>query len=507
MSLITAKLRAIMALDPARTEIDFEGRDYSWGDLARVVQGIEQLLDSLGLPPDARVGVMLRNRPGHIAAILAVLSGDRCLVSLNPILPDDKLFADLGSLNLPVVIADEDDATRPGLTECLNRSGTALIAIGSRMEGVRLASPGGPRSGAIPTSPGVAIEMLTSGTTGTPKRVALTRAAFEASFAGFTKYERGREFADQPQLRSGVTMVNNPLTHIGGIYGCIGALMAGRKIALLEKFTVASWVEAIRRNRPKVAGAVPSALRMLLEADVDPAHLSSLTALISGTAPLPAELVDAVLEKYGVPVLGNYGATEFAGAVAGWSLDDFKAHWQAKRGSAGRIHANVAARIVDPETGEELPHGTEGLLELKGEQLGPAHYIETGTWLRTTDRAVLDADDFLFIKGRADNAIIRGGFKVHPDDVVKALHEHPAVREAAVIGLADDRLGAVPAAAVILKDGAVPPEPDELKAFLKERLIAYQVPVHFRFIDDFPRTPSMKPSAPGLKALFESEAA
>ena len=81
MSLITDKLRAIMALDPARTEINFEGRDYSWGDLARVVQGIEQLLDSLGLPPDARVGVMLRNRPGHIAAILAVLSGDRCLVS------------------------------------------------------------------------------------------------------------------------------------------------------------------------------------------------------------------------------------------------------------------------------------------------------------------------------------------------------------------------------------------------------------------------------------------
>ncbi|NCU12263.1 MAG: long-chain fatty acid--CoA ligase, partial [Sphingomonadaceae bacterium] len=107
----------------------------------------------------------------------------------------------------------------------------------------------------------------------------------------------------------------------------------------------------------------------------------------------------------------------------------------------------------------------------------------------------------------ADNAIIRGGFKVHPDDVVKALHQHPAVREAAVIGVADARLGAVPAAAVILKDGADAPEPDELKAFLKERLIAYQVPVHFRFVADFPRTPSMKPSAPGLKALFEQEAA
>lgn len=507
MSLITAKLRAIMAIDPDRTEIDFEGRDYSWGDLARIVGEIEQQLEAMGLPTDARVGVMLRNRPGHIAAVLAVLSGDRCLVSLNPILPDDKLFADLAGLNLPVVIADEEDAARPGLADCLARSGTALITIGARMEGVRLASPPGPRNGPIPTSPGVAIEMLTSGTTGTPKRVALTRAAFEASFAGFTKYERGREFADQPQLRSGVTMVNNPLTHIGGIYGCIGALMAGRKICLLEKFTVASWVEAIRRNRPKVAGAVPSALRMLLEAEVDPADLSSLTALISGTAPLPPELVDAVLDKYGIPVLANYGATEFAGAIAGWSLDDFKAHWRAKHGSAGRIHANVAARIVDPATGAELPHDAEGLLELKGEQLGLAHRIDGGEWLRTTDRAVLDADGFLFIKGRADNAIIRGGFKVHPDDVVKALHQHPAVREAAVIGVPDDRLGEVPAAALILKNGAEAPALEDLKAFLKERLIAYQVPVHFRFVEDFPRTPSMKPSAPGLKALFEPEVA
>ena len=107
--------------------------------------------------------------------------------------------------------------------------------------------------------------------------------------------------------------------------------------------------------------------------------------------------------------------------------------------------------------------------------------------------------------GRADNAIIRGGFKVHPDDVVKALHDHPAVREVAVVGVADDRLGQVPAAAIILRDGASEPTPDALKAFLKERLVAYAVPVHFRFVADFPRTPSMKPSTPGLQALFQRD--
>lgn len=507
MAEITEKLRAIMAIDPARAEIDFEGRDYSWGDLARVVGDIEAALAAMELPAEARVGVMLRNRPGHIAAILAVLSSDRCLVTLNPALPDDKLHADVEGLGLPAVIADESDLARPGLADSLARAGSAVIVIGARLEGLRLL-PGCERPrGEVRTSPGVAIEMLTSGTTGSPKRVPLTRAAFDASFAGFTKYERNRDYADRPQLRSGVTMVNNPLTHIGGIYGCIGALMAGRKIGLLEKFTVEGWVDAIRRNRPKVAGAVPSAVRMLLEADVDREALSSLSALISGTAPLGADLVDAFYGKYGIPILANYGATEFAGAIAGWSLDDFRAHWQDKRGAVGRVHGNIAARVVDVETGAELPHGEEGLLELKGDQLGPAYRLDGGTWLRTTDRAVLDADRFLFIRGRADNAIIRGGFKVHPDDVARVLNQHPAIREAAVVGVPDERLGAVPAAALILKDGAEAPDPDALKAWLKERLIAYQVPVHFRVVADFPRTPSMKPSAPGLKALFAGEAA
>ncbi|WP_226018995.1 class I adenylate-forming enzyme family protein [Novosphingobium sp. FKTRR1] len=500
---MTDKLRAIMALDPQRAEIDFEGADYTWSDLARVVGALETALEQMELPAEARVGILLRNRPGHIAAILAVLASDRCLVSLNPVLPDAKLFGDIEGLGLPAIIADESDLERSGIVDALSRAGSAVIAIGARLEGMRLL-PGHevPRC-AVQTSPGVAIEMLTSGTTGAPKRVPLTRASFDASFAGFTRYERGRDFADSPQLRSGVTMVNNPLTHIGGIYGCIGALAAGRKISLLEKFTVEGWVEAVRRNRPKVAGAVPSAIRMLLEADVDTDALSSLTAMISGTAPLAPELVDAFFDKYGIPILANYGATEFAGAIAGWSLDDFKAHWKAKHGSVGRVHTNISARVVGPENGLELPHGEEGLLELKGDQLGPSFAKDGEAWLRTTDRAVLDGDGFLFISGRADNAIIRGGFKIHPDDVVQALHQHPAVREAAVVGVADARLGAVPAAAIILRAGIDRPDPEVLKAFLKERLIAYQVPLHYRFVEDFPRTPSMKPSAPGLRALFE----
>ena len=95
---------------------------------------------------------------------------------------------------------------------------------------------------------------------------------------------------------------------------------------------------------------------------------------------------------------------------------------------------------------------------------------------------------------------------MHPDDVVQVLNDHPAVREAAVVGVPDRRLGAVPAAAIILKEGAPEPPIDDLRTWLKARLVAYQVPVHFRYVSDFPRTPSMKPSAPGLQTLFEGVA-
>ncbi len=130
-----------------------------------------------------------------------------------------------------------------------------------------------------------------------------------------------------------------------------------------------------------------------------------------------------------------------------------------------------------------------------------------GEWLRTTDRAVIDEDGFLFIRGRADSAIIRGGFKVHPDDVVQVIEKHPAVREAVVVGLPDRRLGAVPVAAIMLKSGAVVPDTAELAAFARERLLPYQVPTRFLIVEDVPRTPSLKPALPQVRALFEGETA
>jgi acyl-coenzyme A synthetase/AMP-(fatty) acid ligase len=241
---------------------------------------------------------------------------------------------------------------------------------------------------------------------------------------------------------------------------------------------------------------------MIYDADLPKEDLASLKTLGTGTAGIDPDLVDAFLARYDLPVLATYGATEFGGGVAGWSLGNFRKYWGSKRGAAGRMNPGCEARIVDPESGEALPPGAAGVLELRAATVG-----DGANWTRTSDLARLDEDHFIWILGRADNAIIRGGFKIRPDDVVKALQAHPSVKEASVVGLPDRRLGQAPVAALVLREGAPIPSHSELEARVREDLPAYNVPLAFKFVADLPRTPSMKVSAPAVRALFDADGA
>ncbi|MDB5583598.1 MAG: AMP-dependent synthetase [Bradyrhizobium sp.] len=495
---LASEIAAILAVDPAAPVLEFNREWRSWGDLAAAAAQVEQAIGAAGAGEGARVGVLLRNHADLIPVLLALFTSGRCLASLNAVSPDHKLAEDITDVAAPLLIAIGSDWERPGLLDAAAATGAAVLAIDGGA--VRALSPGERGRRSCVDAPGIAIEMLSSGTTGKPKRIPLPARNFEKALAGAASYEKGREPGAAPRLRSGVQIVTAPLAHIAGITGLMNNLLAGRQVCLIERFTVEGFRDAIVRHRPKVAGAPPSALRMILDADIPREDFASLVAYRTGTAPLDPDLADAFYERYGVPVLQNYGATEFAGGVAGWTLDDFKAHWGDKRGSVGRLNKGAEARVVDPESGAILEGSAEGLLELRAPNIGNGR-----DWVRTTDLAVIDSDRFLWIRGRFDGAIIRGGFKVLPDDVVKAMQAHPAVREAAVTGIDDPRLGQVPVAAWIAKTGAQALDEAAFKAWLKERLMPYQVPVRLLLVDELPRTPSMKVSQPALKAMFESE--
>jgi acyl-CoA synthetase (AMP-forming)/AMP-acid ligase II len=502
MSALERLVSAVLAIDPAAEAIEYQRAWRTWGDVAARVKALGEAYADMGLGDDARVGVLLRNRFEQYCALFSVLGARRCLVTLNPLYPGAVVADDIRAVAPPVVVGETNDLERPEIAEALADLGCGIIAIGDGADPVEVRAPLGPRFSGARNNSGVIIEMLTSGTTGRPKRVPLRREAFEFAFEKTMTYER-RSPEDAPKLRSSVQLLTSPFAHIGGVWHAVFQLTAGRKACILEKFELNAWRDAVVRHRPKSSTTPPAALRMILEAHIPKEDLASLMVLTSATAPLDWALVDEVWRRYQIPVLTNYGATEFSGAVAGWSLADFKAFKEAKRGSVGRLQQGVSARVVDPETGAALANGEEGALELKGPQFSTA---ESDGWVRTTDRAVLDDDNFLWIKGRLDNAIIRGGFKVQPDDIVAALQQHPAVREAAVVGVPDERLGEAPHAAIIVKVGAHAPDKGALDQFLRARLAPYQVPVRYHVMEDFPRTASLKPALAALREKLKAAA-
>lgn len=488
---LPGRIADVLDIDPAADVVESGGRWRTWGQLADTVDRVAAEVEQ----PGTEVGILLRNTPASLGLLLGVLRAGGCVVTINPGRGRDRTRADVAALDLPMLAGDPAD-----LADLVpDGSRATTIAVTDLGEPITLAPGSDPPSGSREEGrPGVAVRMLTSGTTGPPKRIDLTYQTFERVLVGAKHYESNR--ATGLTLRTGVAVVNAPLAHVGGLFRVLQCVTDGRPFALLERFTVEGWVDAVRRHRPKTASLVPTALRMVLEADVDPADIASLRSVVSGTAPLDPADADAFTARYGVPVLISYGATEFGGGVAGWNIADHREFWSTKRGSVGRVHAGCELRIVDPDSGAILAPDEGGILEVKARQFG-----DGSGWVRTTDLARVDADGFLFIVGRADQAIIRGGFKIRPDDIRAVLERHPSVRGAAVIGRADRRLGAVPVAAVELRSGADPVTPDDLLAHAAGSLARYELPTEIRIVDALPRTDSAKVDLSAVAALLDAD--
>jgi long-chain acyl-CoA synthetase len=487
-------VRRALARNPHRPAIEFEGVWHSWGELSRQADRVTDLLQASCINDDAPVAFVPRNRPSSIATLLALLATGRTVRMIYSFQSAEAIARDIVRLTPAAVIVDAMDLAAP-IVETLAMQGMAGIVLDAceinAMQGAERAS-GDNLSKRGPDDP--LIEILTSGTTGPPKQFPIRHQMIADSFIARNALDARpqEESAELPPA-----LLYFPLGNISGIYSTVPTLVRGQRACLLDRFSIAQWHAYVVRHRPVQTGVPPAAMRALLDADIPAEDLASIKIMGAGAAPLDPSLQRAFEERYGIPILISYGATEFGGPVCAWSAE-LHAEWgSSKLGSVGRPIHGAQIRIVDPENGKPVDVGAEGRLEVISPRIGH-------DWIKTADIGMLDEDGFLFLRGRADGAIIRGGFKILPETIERALLAHETVVQVAIVDVPDSRLGQVPAAAVQLGSNPAADPAATLEKHLRSLLPATHIPVHWHFAEALPYNASMKIDRPAIRHIFKA---
>ena len=488
------RLREVMTTAGELTAITFDGNSYSWSQVRHCAEKLANALE-VADPQGSAVALVLRNRPTGVAALYGVLSARRTVLMVTPIQPSLSLCADIRRLNSGVVVADRQD-WNDALEDAVRETGAAGFEVFEQDGILEVAIRAGlAKASGIHENPFPEAGMVvpTSGTTGPPKRVPVH----------WTRLDAVVPETPRPLKPPRGVIQTNPLVTIGATAVVLTCAAKPLNLVLMEKLDVRKWADLVEQHKPRRAGLPPAGLRMLMEADIPKEKFDSLETFVTGSAPFSADEMEAFEDQFGKPLLLSYGATEFGGtgSVASWTVETRREYRITKRGSVGKASPGISLRVVDADSGETLPPDQTGVLMVHKPD---APVAGPDGWIRTTDLAAIDEDGFVFIKGRADDTIIRGGFKVPMGEVEEALAQHPAVRRAAAVGLPDARLGQVPVAAVTLhsgNDGKVGEA--DLINWVRERLSAYKVPVRVKIVDEIPLTQLLKVSRPQMRALFD----
>jgi len=478
-------------LAPSRPALSFAG-------LQRLADETVATLNGLGVGRNDRVAIVLPNGPEMAASFIAIAAG-ATTAPLNPAYRADEFRFYLSDLSAKALVVEQGSGS-PAIAVAgeLGVPVVELVADPSAPAGTfTLSGPGGgaPAQGGPAEPDDIALVLHTSGTTSRPKIVPLSQTNVTAS---------ARNIAATLALTAQDRCLNvMPLFHIHGLMAAVlASLGAGASVFCTPGFNalrVFAWME---EAQPSWYTAVPTMHQAILARaarNPEAVKATKLRFIRSSSSSLPPQVMTALEETFGAPVIESYGMTEAAHQMASNPLPPAPR----KPGSVG-IAAGPEVRVMDPN-GKLLDNGATGEIVIRGENVTGGYEANetanresfTDGWFRTGDLGVFDADGYLSISGRIKEIINRGGEKISPREVDEVLLDHPAVAQAVTFALPHDKLGEEVAAAIVLADGASVSE-TELRDFARERLADFKVPRKVVFVDEIPKGATGKLQRIGL---------
>lgn len=478
-------------------------KSIGFGELARGCRTVAAVLHAHGARQGDTVSVVMPNGLQTLRLLLGAMHGGLCVNPVNLLSQPEQMRYVLAHSDCRVVcVAPEWEARVRAMLDGIGRPVEVLVASpdADALPGEAQEAQAEPLNEAAPPAAGdVALLMYTSGTTGMPKGVMLTQGNLAANAHAISA-----EHALQPADR---VLAVLPLYHINAFAVTMLAPLAhGGSLAMPPKFSAGRFWEQASGTRCSWINVVPTMISYLLEGDEPPpAQTAAIRFCRSASAALPPEHHRAFEQKFGIGIVETMGLTETAAPSFSNPLDPALR----KLGSVGRA-SGCEARVIDAALAE-VPDGSTGELAIRGPNVMRGYYKnEEATrasftpdgWLRTGDLGHRDADGFFFVTGRIKELIIKGGENIAPREIDEALLRHPAVLEAAAVGVPDRHYGQEIGVCIVLRDGCACTE-DELRAFSTEVLGRYKAPGHYRFVTDLPRGPSGKVQRLKLLPLFD----
>jgi long-chain acyl-CoA synthetase len=444
------------------------------------------LLKERGLHPGDRVGVMLPNVPTFGTVYYGVLRAGGVIVPMNVLLKSREVRFYLADPGAKFLFAWHEfaDAAQEGGRE----AGAEVMIVNPADFGQLLdGAPSAPEDTERDPSD-TAVILYTSGTTGLPKGAELTHSnMLDNCRYGGTELVR----VDENDVILGAL----PLFHSFGQTCCMNnAVRAGACMTMIPRFDPAKALEIIQRDKVTLFEGVPTMYHaMLNHPDRDRYDISHLRTCVSGGSAMPVEVMRSFEKAFGCVVLEGYGLSETSPVASFNHLD--RKH---KPGSIGTPIEGVEMKVVDDDD-NDLPPGQVGEIVIRGHNVMKGYWnrpdatarVMRSGWLHTGDMARVDEDGYFFIVDRKKDMIIRGGYNVYPREIEEVLYEHPAVLEAAVIGVPDPAMGEDVGAAVVLRSDTEA-SADEIRSFVKERVAAYKYPRHIWFEEELPKGPTGK---------------